>query len=494
LLVGLAHYETDQTNLPAALRLDWTGENAAAGSALPGTVASAGPLALADLNGDGNLDLFIGGRLTAGHYPEAASSQLFINHSGQMTPDETANAVLTNAGLATGAVFSDLNGDGFPDLIMATEWGPARVFLNEHGRLKEWDVPLRQSAQGATLPAGISKLSELTGLWTCVATGDFDGDGRMDIVLGNWGLNSPYQYDAPGPWYLYYGDFNDYGSVQVLEASLDPDSKKIEPWRDMTVTGADFPWIHASFATHMAYSKASLEDIFGDKMAKARSVSARFLASVLLLNRGDSFEVRLLPPEAQWSPAMGMAVGDLDGDGNEDLFLSQNFFGTRPTDGRLDAGRGLLLRGDGKGGFTPMPGQASGIKVYGEQRGCALADYDGDGRVDLAVTQNNDQTRLFHNVTARPGLRVKLAGPPGNPDGVGAVMRLDFGDHLGPAREVQAGSGFWSQNSAVQVMSGSVKPLGIQVRWPGGKSVAGKFSADAKEIEVSVDGSVKALK
>jgi hypothetical protein len=160
----------------------------------------------------------------------------------------------------------------------------------------------------------------------------------------------------------------------------------------------------------------------------------------------------------------------------------------------LDAGRGLLLRGDGKGGFTPMPGQTSGIKVYGEQRGCALADYDGDGRLDLVVTQNNDQTRLFHNATGRPGLRVKLVGPPGNPDGVGAMLRLDFGDHLGPAREVQAGSGFWSQNGAVQVMTGSTKPLGIQVRWPGGKTVTGKFSADAKEIEVSLDGSIKELK
>src|SRR5207302_8115866 len=155
--------------------------------------------------------------------------------------------------------------------------------------------------------------------------------------------------------------------------------------------------------------------------------------------------------EAQWSLVMGIAVGDLDGDGNEDLFLSQNYFAVRPEDGRLDAGRGLFLRGDGKAAFTAVPGQDSGIRVYGEQRGCALADYDGDGRVDLVVTQNNDETRLFHNARAQPGLRVKLAGPAGNPDGIGAVVRLDFGGKLGPAREVQAGSGFWSQNSPVQV-------------------------------------------
>ncbi len=493
LLVGLAYYETDQTNLPAALRLDWTGEKAIDGAAVSSANESTGPLALADLNGDGNLDLFVGGRLTAGHYPEAANSELYINHDGQLTPDPAANAVLTNTGLVTAAMFSDLNGDGFPDLILTTEWGPARVFLNERGHLKEWDVPLRESANGAIIPPGISKLSDLTGLWTCVATGDFDGDGRMDIVLGNWGLNSPYQYEAPGPWYLYYGNFNDDGGVQVFEASMDPDTKKIVPWWDMTVTGNDFPWIRANFATHVAYSKATLADIFGERMKRARSVNARFLTSILLLNRGDFFEVHLLPAEAQWSPAMGMAVGDLDGDGNEDLFLSQNFFGVRPTEGRLDAGRGLLLRGDGNGGFTPVPGQVSGIKVYGEQRGCALADYDGDGRLDLAVTQNNDQTRLFHNMTGKPGLRVKLAGPPGNPDGVGAALRLDYGDHLGPVREVQAGSGFWSQNSAVQVLCGASNAVGVQVRWPGGKTVTGKLPAGAKSIEVSIDGTVKVL-
>jgi hypothetical protein len=496
LLVGLAHYETGQTNLPAALRLDWNGPAAAAamGTALPGTSASTGPLALADVNGDGNLDLFVGGRLTAGRYPEAADSQLYLNRGGQFVADQAATSALAKAGLVTSAVFSDLDGDGYPDLIVATEWGPARVFLNDHGRFKEWDIPLQQSAQGRALPAGVSKLSDLSGLWTCVATGDFDGDGRMDIVLGNWGLNSPYQDVNPGPWFLYYGDFNDDGGVHVFEAYLDPDLKKIMPWRDMSQTGTDIPWLRARFATHEAYAKAALPEILGERMAMARSVKAEFLASVLLLNRGDTFEVRLLPPEAQWSPAMGLAVGDLDGDGNEDLFLSQNFFGMRPGDGRLDAGRGLVLRGDGKGSFSPMPGQGSGIKVYGEQRGCALADYDGDGRVDLAVTQNNGQTRLFHNVTGRPGLRVKLAGPAGNPDGVGAMMRLDYGDRLGPAREVQAGSGFWSQNSSVQVLGAATAAVGIQVRWPGGKVVHGKLPAFAREIEVSIDGTVKILR
>ncbi len=439
--------------------------------------------------------MFVGGRLKAGRYPEAADCAIFRNQGEQLVADKAANELLAQVGLVTGAVFSDLDGDGFPDLVLACEWGPVRVLHNEHGRFREWDLPLTVAApadpKAPGQPAGITKLSDLRGIWTCVATGDFDGDGRMDIVLGNWGLNSTYEEVAPGPWFLYYGDFNEDGAVQIYEAYQDAGLKQLVPWRDLTFMEKGLPWLRVGFPTHKSYAEASLPQLLGERVPKARSLQARFLGSMLLLNRGDKFEVRLLPPEAQWSPVMGIAVGDLDGDGKEDLFLSQNYFAVRPEDGRLDAGRGLFLRGDGKGGFAPVPGPESGIIVYGEQRGCALADYDGDGRVDLVVTQNNDETRLFHNVRARAGLRVRLAGPPGNPDGVGAVMRLEFGGKPGPAREVQAGSGFWSQNSPVQVLGTPESPTGVQIRWPGGKTTRSEIPASARSIVVDADGGVR---
>jgi hypothetical protein len=205
---------------------------------------------------------------------------------------------------------------------------------------------------------------------------------------------------------------------------------------------------------------------------------------MVFFNRGDHFDAVAMPREVQWAPVFGLAVGDMDGDGNEDVFVAQNFFAVRPEDDRLDGGRGLWVRGDGHGVLQAVPGQESGIKVYGEQRGAALSDYDRDGRIDVVVTQNGAETKLYRNERAKPGLRVRLAGREGNEDGIGAVMRLKFGGRLGPAREVHAGSGYWSQDSAVQVLGLPEQATEIWIRWPGGKTSTGAFPAGAREIQV----------
>lgn len=132
-----------------------------------------------------------------------------------------------------------------------------------------------------------------------------------------------------------------------------------------------------------------------------------------------------------------------------------------------------------------MSGAASGLLVYGDQRGAAYADYDGDGRLDIAVSQNGAATRLFHNRGAKPGLRVRVKGAANNPDGVGAQIRIVYADHMGPAREIQAGSGYWSQNGAVQVFGLSAAPTAVWVRWPGGTEKKIPVGAGMREVVVT---------
>ena len=194
------------------------------------------------------------------------------------------------------------------------------------------------------------------------------------------------------------------------------------------------------------------------------------------------------------APAFAVCVGDYDGDGQDDLFLSQNFFATEVETSPFDAGRGLWLRGGGDGHLSAVPGQTSGVKAYGEQRGAALCDYDADGRVDLVLTQNGAETKLYHNVGARPGLRVRLKGPAGNPRAIGAQMRLIFGQRAGLVREIHAGSGYWSEDSAVQVLGTPAPPTQIWVRWPGGKATTSALSEKVREISVDSGGRVEATR
>ncbi len=339
---------------------------------LPADGESTGAVAAADFDGDGKAVMFVGGRVVPGKYPETPRSFLYRNVGGKLVDvtDDIAPG-LRNVGLVTAAVWADLDGDKRPDLLVATEWGPVSVFKNN----------------GKTLVK--AEVSGATGWWSALAVADVNGDGRPDIVAGNAGLNTKYRASAAEPTLLYVGDLDGAGRTQLIEAQYE--SGALVPLRGRSKLAYAFPWLSKKFPTYKAYAAASLTDLFGaDKLAAVTKLAATELASGVFLQQKDgTFQFAPLPREAQIAPINGLVATDLDGDGKLDLWCVGNNFGPEPTTGRFDGGLGVLLKGDGRGGFTALSPAQSGLLVTGEARSAVALSGAKGPRLVVACNQGS---------------------------------------------------------------------------------------------------------
>ncbi|MFZ1054766.1 MAG: FG-GAP-like repeat-containing protein [Opitutaceae bacterium] len=432
---------------------------------LPPLSISAGAACAADFERDGRLGLFIGGRVSPGLYPAPPLSALLANRGGRFVDVTDAVApMLRHIGMVTSALWCDVDGDGWPDLLLTLEWGQVRYFHNDGGkRFEDW-----------TEKAGFASAG--TGWWQSIATADFNADGRPDFVVGNVGLNTQYHADPEHPALLFSGDFSGRGSDEIVEAYYE--DGQLYPRRSRSDLGAAIPSVLKRFKWNNDYARATLPEILGaDRLAAATRLAATELRSGVFLSQPDGrYRFEPLPRIAQIAPADGIVAGDFEGAGHADIYVVQNSYAPAPAIGRFDGGLSQLLRGDGRGHFSPVPPIESGLVVPGDAKALAVLGFDNDGWPDFLVSRNGDATLAFRNrgVAGLHSVRVVLQGKPGNPQAVGARVTAEYADGASQTSEVSAGSGYYSQSTAALYFGfADGNPLRrLRVRWPSGATSA----------------------
>ena len=472
LLVGVSNYENRNAGGIESLAFD--NGSAPERSRIEGRIDGAGAIAIADIDGDGWLEMAVAGQAPPGRYPLANVTRVYRSRSGNWIEDASLTIGLPPANLPNGMVFSDIDGDGLPELVIACEWGPIRVFKYQDRRMHE-----------VTSNWG---LDEWTGLWKGVTAGDFNGDGRMDIVATNWGENTPLRASAEKPLVMVHGEMASPGIVDLLETEYLPESGALTASRSLPEIAMAMPFLLTQFTSFRQFSESGLDRVLGERKILTRMSAVNCLASSVFINQGDEFKAHALPIEAQMAPAFGVTVADFNGDNREDLFVAQNFQFVRPGWNPMDAGRGLVMLGDGQGQFTAMDFRDSGVSIAGDQRGVASGDFDGDGRVDLAVGVNSQPPAVFRNHSSGRGIRLKLIGNDTNPLAIGSVFRVWVDGDWGPSREVHSGSGYWSQDSLVQVihLGGDSSEFKIQIRLVNGNVTEREVVADTRSVMVDL--------
>lgn len=354
-------------------------------TALPEMITSGSCVTSADFDGDGFQDVFVGGRSVPGKYPLAPRSYLLRNTAKGTFEDVTAVFApeLVNPGMVTDATFADMNGDDRADLVVVGEWMEIGVYLNEDGR---------------KLARNENALKENTsGWWLTIEPGDYDADGDIDFVLGNFGLNNPYHVNEEHPAKLLYKDFDGNGSVDPIFHYYIGDTLTFAYSRDELI--GQIPGMKKRFVSYESFASAKFKDYFSaEQLAGSDTLSAGMLESIFLQNDGKgNFNVVKLPVEAQFAPVYAVASADVNNDGHLDIITGGNFTESRVSVGQCDANYGIVLLGDGRGSFATMDPSVSGLKVRGNVRDIQTITIQGDEY--LIVGRNGDRVQVYKIVS-----------------------------------------------------------------------------------------------
>jgi hypothetical protein len=381
-------------------------------------------------------------------------------------------------GRVTAALWTDVDQDGWPDLLVALDWGPIKYFHNNGGRaFEDW-----------TERAGFASAG--TGWWKSLASADFNGDGRPDFVAGNLGLNTPYHASAERPALLLSGRFAEAGDQTLIEAYYEGD--RLFPWATRRELGGKIPSVLKRFPRNDQYARATLGEILGeDRLAAAqRYLATEFRSGVFLSQADGTYRFAPLPRLAQIAPLQAVVAGDFDGDGHADIYALQNSYTPDPQLGRFDGGLSQLLRGDGQGHFTAVPPAESGLVMPDETAALSLIDLDGDGWPDFLITRSHAPAVVYRNrgILGRHSLRVDLRGPVGNPGAVGAHVVLEMSDGTTQSADVIAAAISTSTPSpgCFFGFSNANSPRRIHVRWPDGSSSTQEVASAATATVLTV--------
>ncbi|MEX2233046.1 MAG: VCBS repeat-containing protein, partial [Cyclobacteriaceae bacterium] len=356
---------------------------------LPEIFVNASCVKPTDIEGDGDIDLFIGGRVVVGEYGISPGSYILINNGkglftngSSMLPggkDDDAGY----PGMVTDAVWSDLNQDGKPDLIVVGEWMPVTILIQD----------VKGTFQNKTHEYGLGKTN---GWWNTITASDFDKDGDMDFAVGNLGLNSRLKAGTHEPVSLYVGDIDNNGGIDHILACYNQGERYPFISRDQLVR--QVPSLKRTFLKYSNFRNVILEDIIPTKDTGKYVVNNAFIfASVYLENtRNGKFSIAQLPVEAQMFPVFSFSEGDFNDDGHTDILAVGNLYAVQPEFGRYDAGYGLMMLGDGKGNFRSLSQQSSGFVVKGEGRDIQYL-VNSIGKKIYLVSRNNDGLLIYEN-------------------------------------------------------------------------------------------------